>query len=288
MTTKSILIILMKNTFISAEIGINHNGDLDICKKLIEVAKSSGCDAVKFQKRDINLVYTEEYLSETRESPWGTTQRDQKSGLEFDFDQYTEIDKFCKSLDIAWYVSAWDLNSLTFIDKFDLKYNKVASAMIVDKNFLEECAKLNKYTFISTGMSEMTDISNAVEIFKKHNCEFELMHTVSTYPMEDEVANINMIRTLIDKFKCKVGYSGHEKGVVISVAAAAIGATSIERHVTLDRTMYGSDQAASLEPNGLKNLVDQVRKIDIALGDGIKSVSEAEKAVSKKLRQHIR
>lgn len=287
MTTKSILIYFMKNTFISAEIGINHNGDLDICKKLIEVAKSSGCDAVKFQKRDIDLVYTPEYLSEKRESPWGSTQRDQKSGLEFDLDQYKEIDKFCNSLDIAWYLSAWDLNSLSFINKFNLKHNKVASAMIVDKNFLEECAKLNKYTFISTGMSEMIDIENAVEIFKKHNCEFELMHTVSTYPMEDEVANLNMIRTLIEKFKCKVGYSGHEKGVVISVAAAAIGATSIERHITLDRTMYGSDQAASLEPNGLKNLVDQVRKIDIALGDGIKNVSEAEKEVAKKLRQHI-
>lgn len=274
-------------TFITAEIGINHNGDMDICKKLIDIAADSGCDAVKFQKRDIDLVYTQEYLKENRDSPWGNTQRDQKEGLEFNFDQYSEIGRYCKEKKIEWFASAWDLNSQNFLKKFNLKFNKIASAMILYKELLNEVASEKKHTFISTGMSDYNDIANAIEIFKNHNCSFELMHTVSTYPMKDEDANLNVISTLKNKFECNVGYSGHETGLALSFAATALGISSLERHITLDRSMYGSDQSASLEPAGLRNLVGGVRKINMAMGDGQKIIIEDEKVVAKKLRQHI-
>ena len=182
--------------FISAEIGINHNGDMSICKKLIDVAVSAGCDAVKFQKRDIDQVYTQEFLDSPRESPWGTTQRDQKKGLEFGKEQYEEIDKYCKKKNIEWFASAWDLNSQEFLRQFNCNYNKVASAMIIYEDLLKKIAEEKKHTFISTGMSNLNDIKKAVEIFKSANCPFELMHTVSTYPMKDEDANLNIINTL--------------------------------------------------------------------------------------------
>jgi N-acetylneuraminate synthase len=277
----------MKKIFIIGEIGINHNGDIKICENLIETAKISGCDAVKFQKRDINKVYTQEYLDATRESPWGKTQRDQKLGLEFDLNDYKQIDLICKKLNIEWFASAWDLNSQDFLKKFDTKYNKIASPMIVYEELLFEVAKEKKHTFISTGMCEIDNIQRAVEIFKKENCSFELMHCISTYPMKPEDANLRMIETLRKKFSCDVGYSGHESGLAISVAASSLGITSLERHITLDRTMYGSDQSASIEPNGLKNLIDQVRKVEKAMGDGIKKFSDDEKVNAKKLRQHI-
>ena len=275
------------NLIFIAEIGINHNGDMTICKKLIDLASEAGCDAVKFQKRDINLVYKKEFLESFRESPWGKTQLDQKQGLEFNSDQYEEIDQYCKSKNIDWFASAWDRNSQEFLKKFNCKYNKIASAMLVDVELLKIVATEKKHTFISTGMSCMEDIAKAVEIFRKENCSFELMHCVSTYPMKDEDANLKMINTLRDEFKCDVGYSGHETGLAISYAAAALGATSIERHITLDRAMYGSDQAASLAPPGLKKLVPEVRKIQRALGDGRKKILEDEVPIAKKLREHL-
>jgi len=275
------------STFIIAEIGINHNGDMNICKQLIDIAKNAGCDAVKFQKRTLEEVYSKEQLLSSRESPWGKTTYDQKNGLEFKLKEYQQIDKYCKKKKIYWFGSAWDLKSQKFLNKFNLKFNKIASAMIIDKNFLNFVASQKKHTFISTGMSTMKNISDAVKIFRKKKCSFELMHCVSTYPMDDETANLNVINTLKKKFKCNVGYSGHENGLAISLAASAFGLSSLERHITINRTMYGSDQSASIEPNGLKNLVGSVRKIEKALGNGIKVFLPEEKVIAKKLRGHL-
>ena len=274
--------------FIIAEIGINHNGDINICKQLIDLAVDSGCNAVKFQKRDIDQVYTKEFLDSPRVSPYGNSQRDQKLGLEFTKNDYFEIDKYCKSNKIEWFASAWDLNSQSFLNSFNCKYNKVASAMIVYTDLLEQISQEGKHTFISTGMSNYSDIDNAVNIFKKNKCSFELMHTVSTYPMKEEDANLNLISKLRDKYDCDVGYSGHESGLAISYAAAALGITSLERHVTLNRAMYGSDQAASIEPAGLRQLVGAVRKIEQALGDGVKKISIEEQKIADKLREHLK
>tara|TARA_B100000787_G_scaffold169504_2_gene160881 strand:- start:1517 stop:2353 length:837 start_codon:yes stop_codon:yes gene_type:complete len=274
--------------FIIAEVGINHNGDIDVCKELIDIAVESGCNAVKFQKRDIDKVYTQDFLDSSRESPWGSTQREQKIGLEFDKVNYEEIDRYCKEKNIEWFASAWDLNSQHFLQQFNCKYNKVASAMIVYEDLLRMIAKEGKHTFISTGMTTYEDIENAVNIFRSENCPFELMHTVSTYPMKDENANLKMINTLKEKYQCEVGYSGHEVGLALSYAAAALGINSLERHVTLDRSMYGSDQSASVEPAGLRQLVGAVRKIEIAMGDGIKRKIDAETPVAENLRQHIK
>lgn len=272
---------------IIGEIGINHNGDMAICKQLIDTIKNAGADCVKFQKRDINQVYTQDFLDSPRDSKWGDTQRDQKLGLEFSEEQYKEIDRYCKSINIDWFASAWDINSQKFLRQFNTKYNKVASAMIVYKDLLKEIASEGKHTFISTGMTTYDDIQTATDIFREAECPFELMHTVSTYPMKDEDANLNMIKTLREKFNCNVGYSGHEVGLAISNAAAAIGITSLERHVTLDRSMYGSDQSASIEPAGFRQLVGAVRKIELAMGDGVKRIYEAEAPIAEKLRQHL-
>ncbi len=273
--------------FVCAEIGINHNGDMGVCKKLIDIAVDTGCDAVKFQKRDIDLVYSKELLDSPRDSPWGKTQRAQKSGLEFGHAEYTEIDKYCKDKGIHWYASAWDINSQKFLQNFDCAFNKIASAMLVSKPLLEMVASEKKHTFISTGMSTYEDIQKAIDIFNSFDCSFELMHTVSTYPMKAEHANLNMIATLKEKYKVDVGYSGHESGLAVSYAAAALGISSLERHITLDRSMYGSDQAASLEPNGLRQLVGAIRKIERALGDGKKRIIDEEVLVSEKLRAHL-
>jgi len=260
---------------------------MSVCKDLINVAVESGCNAVKFQKRDLDQVYTQEFLDSPRESPWGTTQREQKSGLEFSADEYKEIDRYCKEKRIEWFASAWDLNSQKFLQQFDCKYNKVASAMIVYEGLLKMIAAEGKHTFISTGMTTYDDIKKAVDIFKDANCPFELMHTVSTYPMLDENANLNMINTLKEKFQCDVGYSGHEVGLAISNAAVAFGITSLERHITLDRSSYGSDQSASVEPVGFRQLVGGVRKIEKAMGDGVKRTIEAEIPIAENLHQHL-
>jgi len=278
------------NIFIIAEIGINHNGDLDLAKKLIASAKKCGADAVKFQKRDINLVYSKELLSQKRESPWGTTQLDQKKGLEFEKKEYDEIDKFCKDINIIWFASAWDLNSVKFLEQYNFKYNKIASAMIVDEELLLSVAKQKKYTFISTGMSNYNHIDKAVEIFRSQNCEFELMHCISVYPFESKYAQLGLIKKLKDRYNCKVGYSGHEKsGLAISYAAVALGATSLERHFTIDRTMYGSDQSASLTPEGMSRLIGGVKVITEALpSNSEKEILDIEKPVAEKLRMHIK
>ena len=279
----------MNKPFLIAEIGINHNGDINIAKKLIDEAALAGFDAVKFQKRDVNLVYSKEILDTPRESPWGTTTREQKNALEFNFDDYKKIDNYCKSKNIDWFASAWDLNSLKFLNKFILKYNKIASAMIVDKIFLNEVAKDRKYTFISTGMSTLKNIEVAVDIFKKNNCPFELMHSVSTYPMAVEDANLLTINSLKKYFNCKVGYSGHEDGVAVSLAATSLGISSLERHITLNRSMYGSDQAASLEPRGMRELVSSLTIMIKAFGqEKLGFVTAEEEKVAKKLRAHIK
>ena len=273
-------------TFIVAEIGINHNGSLDIVKKLIDIAVSSGCDAVKFQKRTVEKIYAKEVLDSPRDSPWGETTREQKLGLEFSMKDYQIINEYCKKKKIQWYLSCWDINSQIQMRKFKTKYNKVASAMLIHEKLLNTIAEERKYTFISTGMSTMKEIEKAVKIFRKHKCEFELMHSHSSYPMKLDEANLKVIETLQKKFKCKVGYSGHETaGYLVSVTAVLLGATSIERHITLDRTMYGSDQAASLESPGLFRLVSDIRLLDQILGDGKKRIWDSELPAMKKLRE---
>ena len=273
--------------FFIAEIGVNHNGDINITKDLIKVAKEAGCDAVKFQKRTVDLVYSKEFLDSPRKSPWGTTQRDQKIALEFGLQEYTEIDRYCREVGIEWFASAWDIESQKFLRQFDLKYNKVPSAMVVYHDLLEEIASEKKHTFISTGISTLEQIDHAVDIFRQAGCPFEIMHCVGTYPMKDKDANLNCIKTLRDRYKCKVGYSGHEVGLAISYVASGLGITSLERHITLNHAMYGSDQAASIEPAGLRMLLGAVRKIENAMGDGVVKVIESEIPISKKLRVHI-
>ena len=274
--------------FFTAEIGINHNGDLEIAKKLIGVAVEAGCDAVKFQKRAIEKVYSKAVLDTPRESPWGKTTREQKLGLEFEKAEYDIIDQYCKEKNIEWYASSWDIDSQLFLQNYNLKHNKVASAMLTNHKLLEVIAKERKPTFISTGMSTMDEIKDAVRIFEKYDCKFSLQHSNSSYPMKEEEANLNCITTLQKEFRCDVGYSGHEtSGYLICVSAVILGAKSIERHITLDRSMYGSDQAASLEPMGLKRVVNDIRRIEAILGDGEKRVWPSEISVMKKLRNNF-
>jgi len=273
--------------FITAEIGINHNGDIDIVKKLIDVAIFAGCDAVKFQKRNIEKVYSKSVLDSPRDSQWGNTTRDQKLGLEFDLNEYKIIDNYCRKNNIEWYASSWDLDSQDFLKQFNLKHNKVASAMVTNIPLLEKIAEEKKHCFISTGMSTIEQIQTAINIFKKFQCPFDLQHSNSSYPMKPEEANLKCIQTLKEKFNCNVGYSGHESmGYLICVSAVLLGASSIERHITLDRSMYGSDQSASLEPQGLERLVRDIRRIDKILGDGIKRIWPSEIPVMEKLRSN--
>ena len=269
---------------IIAEIGINHNGDVEIAKKLIDVACLAGADAVKFQKRTVEIVYSKEELNKPRESPWGTTNRELKMGLEFGLEEYKAIDQYCKEKKIEWFASAWDDESQKFIRQFDLKYNKVASAMLTNTSLLNLIAEEKKHTFISTGMSEFHEIDKTVELFKDKGCPFELMHSTSTYPMKDEDANLKMIPVLRDRYHCNVGYSGHEIGLAVSYGAAAFEITSLERHITLNRAMYGSDQASSIEPIGFLQLCGAVRKINSSLGDGVKRITAKELEVRKKMR----
>lgn len=278
----------IKRPYIIGEIGINHNGDLNIAKELISNAKKCNFDAVKFQKRDIYKVYSNEILKIPRESPWGNTTEDQKKGLELSKEDFDDIDNYCKQQNIEWFASAWDLNSVDFLSNYNCKYNKIPSAMIIDLDFLNAVAKQKKYTFISTGMSTEKNITDAVEIFKKNDCNFELMHCISTYPMEVKDANLDTIDELKKKYNCKVGYSGHESGVVVSLAALSYNISSLERHITLDRTMYGSDQAASLEMSGMKNLDESIDKFIEAIGEPkLGNIIEKEKPIAKKLRAHI-
>jgi len=273
------------NLFLIAEIGINHNGDMAIAKKLIDAAADAGFDAVKFQKRTIDLVYTKEFLDSPRESQWGATQRAQKEGLEFSFEQYKEIDAYCKSKSIQWSASAWDIKAQEFMQQFNCSFNKVASAMLGHIPLLKLIASEKRKTFISTGMATLEEIDQVVAIFKAAECPFELMHCNSTYPMKDEDANLLCIPMLRDRYGVNVGYSGHESSLIkVCTAAVALGATSLERHITLDRAMYGSDQAASIETNALRNFVDTVRAVPSILGNGKKVLSDSELQTREKLR----
>jgi len=274
------------SVYIIAEIGINHNGDLNIAKKMIDGAVRAGCDAVKFQKRCVEKVYTKADLDRPRESPWGTTNREQKLGLEFGKQEYDEIDRYCKVVGIDWFASAWDLESQDFLKQYNLKHNKIASALLTYKELVEEIAKEGRHTFISTGMSTMEEIERVVNMFNDYDCPFTLMHCNSTYPMKNDAANLRVMWTLRDVFKCAAGYSGHETGRIVSVSAAAMGATCIERHITLDKTMYGSDQPASIELDDLTRLVKDIRTVERALGSPTKTVQESEVPVRDKLRSH--
>jgi N-acetylneuraminate synthase len=271
------------------EIGINANGSIEDAIKLITMAKECGFDAIKFQKREVDIVYTSDLLSEKRESPWGDTQREQKEGLEFSEDDYKKIDAYCKNLGIDWFASAWDMSSQRFLRQFDLKYNKVASAMITHTELLEMIAKEQKMTFISTGLSTNKEIANAVEIFEKNKCPYMIMHCVSLYPCPDELCNLDrMIGLKAEygrKMYCKgIGYSGHELGLTPSLLAVSMGAKAIERHITLDRASYGSDQSASLEKAGMERLVREAKLIPQMIKSDRHKIEELEKPIANKLR----
>jgi N-acetylneuraminate synthase len=253
---------------------------------LIKAAKNAGCDLVKFQKRTIDLVYSKEELDKYRESPWGTTNREQKYGLEFGKEEYDEIDNYCKKIEIDWFASAWDLESQKFLQQYNLKYNKIASAMLTYTPLLEMVAKEGKYTFISTGMSTLNEVNEAVKIFRENNCLFELMACNSSYPCPAEDSNLNLINSLQQTFHCKVGYSSHSVGIIIPVAAAVLGATSVEVHISLDRSSYGSDQSSSIEIGGLKRMIEYIRTVQSAIGNGLKIVTEKEQEIKKKLRKY--
>jgi N-acetylneuraminate synthase len=275
--------------FLIAEIGINHNGDIEIAKQLIDAASAAGFDAVKFQKRTIDKVYTKEFLDSPRESPWGTTQRDQKEGLEFSVSDYKEIDTYCKERKIQWSASAWDIDAQEFLQQFNCTFNKVASPMLGHIPLLKLIAAERKKTFISTGMSTVEEIDGVVKIFNDAKCPFELMHCNSTYPMKIEEANLLCIPMLKERYGCDVGYSGHESSLIkVCVAAVVLGATSLERHITLDRAMYGSDQAASIEVHSLLSFVNTVRVVPKILGNGIKTLSTSELQTREKLRINVK
>jgi N-acetylneuraminate synthase len=269
--------------YIIAEIGINHNGDIDLAKRLISVAVAAGCDAVKFQKRTVEVVYTAEELAKPRENPFGTTNGDLKYGLEFDEDDYAEIAAFCKSVKIPWFVSPWDEGSVDFMEQFDTPVYKIASASLTDDNLLKHVRKTGKPIIASTGMSTYAEIDHAVDVLGKK--DLVLMHTTSTYPANYDELNLRAIPTMAAKYGVPIGYSGHETGIPTSVAARTLGACMVERHITMDRAMWGSDQSASLEPNGISRLVRDIRLVEQSMGDGVKRVYEREVPIIKKLRR---
>lgn len=268
----------MKKRFLIAEIGINHNGNIRIAKELIKKSKLAGFDAVKFQKRNPDICVPDNKKNQLRETPWGLmTYLKYKKKIEFGENEFNIINKLCKKIGIQWFASPWDIESQIFLEKFKLNYNKIPSAMLTNHTLLERVAKNKKMTFISTGMSNYKIIDEAIKIFKKNKCKFILMHSVSTYPCPEEKLNLSMICNLQKRYNCSVGYSGHEVTVSPSLMAAVMGAVAIERHVTLNRTMWGTDHAASLEFNGMKQLVDLIRKFEICYGDGIKKITQEEK-----------
>lgn len=269
--------------YIVAEIGINHNGDLDLAKRLISVAVGAGCDAVKFQKRTVDIVYTAEELAKPRESPFGTTNGDLKWGLEFEPEDYQEIDRYCREVKMPWFASCWDEPSVDVINQFDVPCFKIASPSLTDENLLRHTRATGRPIILSTGMSTLEEIDRAVEILGTD--DLILLHACSAYPAHYEELNLRVISRLRRRYGVPVGYSGHETGLPSSVAAAALGACMIERHITLDRSMWGSDHAASLEPNGVNKLVGYVRLVEKSMGDGVKRVLEREHPVIKKLRR---
>lgn len=272
-----------KPCFIIAEIGINHNGSVDLAKKMIDIAVTTGCDAVKFQKRTVDIVYSQEELAKERKSVFGNTNGDLKRGLEFGEAEYKEIDNYCKEKGIIWFASCWDEKSVDFIDKFDVPCYKIASASLTDDKLLKYTRSKGKPILLSTGMSSLEEIRHAVEVLGKDN--LVIYHCTSTYPSNAEETNLLAIEELKKEFDCPVGYSGHERGVTPSVLAVALGACSVERHITVDRTNWGSDQAASLEMAGLYHMVRDIRQVPSLLGDGKKVVYSRELPIIEKLRR---
>ncbi|HEY1904089.1 MAG TPA: N-acetylneuraminate synthase family protein [Terracidiphilus sp.] len=269
--------------FIVAEIGINHNGDIDLAKRLISVAVAAGCDAVKFQKRTVEVVYTAEELAKPRENPFGTTNGDLKHALEFDQEEYEEISSFCRSVKMPWFGSPWDEESVDFLEQFNVPVHKIASASLTDDNLLKHIRRTGRPIILSTGMSTYAEIDHAVDVLGKK--DLILLHATSTYPASYDELNLRAIPTMERRYGVPVGYSGHETGIPTSVCAAALGACCVERHITMDRAMWGSDQAASLEPNGISRLVRDIRLWEQSKGDGIKRVYEREVPIIKKLRR---
>ena len=275
---------MKKKTYIIAEIGINHNGDLDITKQLIDIAKVAGCDSVKFQKRNPDVCVPESQKSIMRDTPWGRmTYLDYKYKIEFGKEEYDEIDRYCKERGMRWSASPWDLDSLKFLQRYDIPYIKIPSALLTDDDLLQHCRYSGKRIILSTGMSTVSEIDKAVETI--HNCDYALLHCNSAYPAPNEDLNLNCIKMLKDRYNCEVGYSGHEFGLSTTIASVCLGATIIERHITLDRTMWGTDQMCSVEPQGLIKLVRGIRELEDALGDGVKQVTEKEKIIREKLRK---
>src|SRR5579872_6498095 len=269
--------------YVIAEIGINHNGDIDLTRRLISVAVAAGCDAVKFQKRTVDVVYTPEELAKPRESPFGTTNADLKRGLEFDYEAYRLIERYCREVKMPWFASCWDEASVDFIDQFDVPCYKIASASLTDDSLLRHTRAKGKPIILSTGMSTLGEIDHAVEVLGREN--LILLHACSAYPAHYPELNLKAIPALSDRYRVPVGYSGHETGLPSTVASVALGACCVERHITLDRAMWGSDHAASLEPNGISKIVSYIRLVEQSLGDGVKRVLEREQPIIKKLRR---
>jgi len=279
---------MKKDIYIIAEIGINHNGDLAIAKKLIDIAKVAGCDVVKFQKRNPDVCVPEHQKSVMRDTPWGKmTYLEYKYKVEFEKKEYDEIDTYCKNKQIDWTASPWDLDSLNFLNKYDVPFIKIPSALLTDIELIKESTKTGKKVIISTGMSTIEEVDAAVDAIKgiNSNASYAILHCNSTYPAPNDELNLKCIQTLKDRYKCEVGYSGHEFGLTTTIASICLGATIIERHITLDRTMWGTDQMCSVEPQGLIKLVRGVRELNNALGDGVKVVTETEKPIRDKLRK---
>ena len=269
--------------FITAEIGINHNGSLALAKRLIDLAVSVRCDAVKFQKRTVDVVYSKEELAKERESVFGTTNGDLKRGLEFGYDEYKEIDEYCKEKGIIWYASCWDKGSVDFIEQFNPPCYKIASASLTDDELLKYTKSKGKPIFLATGMSTMEQIDHAVEILGKEN--LIIYHCTSTYPTDNSEINLKVIPVLKERFDCPIGFSGHEKGIFPTILSTVVGACAVERHITTDRTLWGSDQAASLEFDGLNRIVRDIRQVKTLMGDGVKKVYDSELPIIKKLRK---
>lgn len=269
--------------YVIAEIGINHNGDVDLAKRLISVAIAAGCDAVKFQKRTVDVVYSAEELARPRESPFGTTNGELKYGLELDYYDYQEIDAYCRASKITWFASCWDEKSVDFIERFNVPCYKIASASLTDDNLLRHTRAIGKPVILSTGMSTIEEIDHAVEVLGKEN--LILLHACSTYPAYYNELNLRAIPAMRERYKIPIGYSGHETGIPSTVAATVLGACCVERHITMDRSMWGSDHAASLEPNGMSRVVRDIRLVEQSMGDGVKRVFEREQPIIKKLRR---
>jgi N-acetylneuraminate synthase len=269
--------------YIVAEIGINHNGDIDLAKRLISVAVGAGCNAVKFQKRTIDVVYSPEELAKPRESPFGTTNGDLKRGLEFEYEEYQEIDRYCREVKMPWFVSCWDEASVDLIARFDVPCFKIASASLTDDHLLRHTRSKGKPIVLSTGMSTLEQIDHAVDVLGKD--DLVILHSCSTYPAYYEEINLRTMQTLRERYGVPVGYSGHETGIPSSVAAAVMGACMLERHITTDRSLWGSDHAASLEPNGVNKLIGYIRLAEKSMGDGVKRVLEREQPIIHKLRR---